>query len=138
MFDFLPIRLDLSIPQGVTLNRTVWNARTGSGTVVDLSNANGICNLSTSPMIWQNATPTMYSMNVTTDLNGAINLVANSSTMQNIPAGNFTYNVILTDPSDGSTMNALYGVMQIEPVVMTGMPPVVVDGESNSTPIINE
>lgn len=138
MFDFLPIRLDLSIPQGVTLNRTVWNARTGSGAVVDLSNANGICNLSTSPMIWQNATPTMYSMNVTTDLNGAINLVANSSTMQNIPAGNFTYNVILTDPSDGSTMNALYGVMQIEPVVMTGMPPVVVDGESNSTPIINE
>lgn len=138
MFDFLPIRLDLIIPQGVTLNRTVWNARTGSGAVVDLSNANGICNLSTSPMIWQNATPTMYSMNVTSDLNGAINLVANSSTMQNIPAGNFTYNVILTDPSDGSTMNALYGVMQIEPIVMTGMPPVVVDGESNSTPIINE
>lgn len=138
MFDFLPIRLDLSIPQGVTLNRTVWNARTGSGAVVDLSNANGICNLSTSPMIWQNATPTMYSMNVTTDLNGAINLAANSSTMQNIPAGNFAYNVILTDPSDGSTMNALYGVMQIEPIVMTGMPPVVVDGESNSTPIINE
>lgn len=138
MFDFLPIRLDLVIPQGVTLNRTVWNARTGSGAVVDLSNANGSCSLSTSPMIWQNATPTMYSMNVTTDLNGAINLVANASIMHAIPAGNFVYNVVLEDPSDSTTMKALYGVMQIEPIVMTGMPPVIVDGESNSTPIMNE
>jgi len=138
MLDFLPIRLDLVIPQGVSLNRTVWNARTGSGAVVDLSNANGSCFISTSPMIWQNATPTMYSLNVSTDLNGAITLVANSSVMQTIPAGNFVYNVILQDPSDNSTMKALYGVMQIEPIVMTGMPPVIVDGESNSTPIMNE
>lgn len=138
MFDFLPIRLDLIIPQGVTLNRTVWNARTGSGAVVDLSNANGVCHLTTSPMLWQNATPTMYSFNVSTDLNGAISLIANSSVMANTPAGNFSYNVILTDPSDNTTMQALYGVIQIEPAVMSGMPPLVVDGESNSTPIINE
>lgn len=138
MFDFLPIRLDLIIPQGVTLNRTVWNARTGSGAVVDLSNANGVCHLTTSPMLWQNATPTMYSFNVSTDLNGAINLIANSSVMANTPAGNFSYNVILTDPSDNTTMQALYGVIQIEAAVMNGMPPLVVDGESNTTPIINE
>lgn len=138
MFDFLPIRLDLVIPQGVTLNRTVWNARTGSGAVVDLSQVNGICYLSTSPMIWQNATPTTYTFDVSTDLNGAISIVANSAVMANTPAGNFSYNVILTDPSDNTTMQALYGVMQIEPVVMSNMPPLVVDGESNTTPIINE
>ena len=138
MFDFLPIRLDLIIPQGVTLNRTVWNARTGSGAVVDLSTANGVCYLTTSPMLWQNATPTMYTFGVSTDLNGSITLIANSSVMANTPAGNFSYNVILTDPSDNTTMQALYGVMQIEPAVMNGMPPLVVDAESNTTPIINE
>lgn len=138
MFNFLPIRLDLSIPQGVTLNRTIWNARTSSGAVVDLSNANGICNLTTSPMIWQNTTPTMYSLGVKTDLNGAITLTANSSAMTNIPAGNFAYNVILTDSIDGSTMKALYGVIQIEPIVMTGVPTLISDAQSNTTPIMNE
>lgn len=138
MFYFLPIRLDLVIPQGVTLNRTVWNARTGSGAVVDLTNANGACFLTTSPMIWQNATPTMYSVGVMTDQNGAINLVANSTVMLSIPAGNFSYNVMLTDPSDNTTMKALYGVIQIEPAVLAGMPPVITDAESNTTPIINE
>src|SRR6185437_3632020 len=48
MFDFLPVRLDLSISQGTTLNRAVWNARTGSGAVVDLTNANGVCYITTS------------------------------------------------------------------------------------------
>lgn len=138
MFDFLPIRLDVSIPQGVTLNRTIWNVRTGAGTVIDLSNATGVCNLTTSPMIWQNATPTMYTIGVATDLNGAISLVASSNAMALIPAGNFAYNVILTDPSDNTTIQALYGVMQIEPAVMAGLPPIVQDGEANSTPVTNE
>lgn len=138
MFDFLPIRLDLSISQGVTLNRVVWNARTGSGAVVDLTNANGACYLSTSPMLWQNATPTMYTLGVSTDQNGAISLVANSAAMSLIPAGNFSYNVMLQDPSDNTTIRALYGVIQVEPAVMVGMPPVVTDAESNTTPIIDE
>ena len=138
MFDFLPIRLDLSISQGVTLNRAIWHARTGSGAVVDLTNANGVCNLTTSPMLWQNATPTMYTIGITTDLNGTITLVASSNTMSAIPAGNFSYNVMLTDPSDNSTMKALYGVIQVEPAVLPGFPPVITDAESNTTPIINE
>jgi len=138
MFDFLPVRLDLSISQGTTLNRAVWNARTGSGAVVDLTNANGVCYITTSPMLWQNATPTMYTVGVSTDLNGTITLVANSGVMLTIPSGNFSYNVLLTDPSDNTVMKALYGVIQIEPAVLAGMPPLVVDAESNTTPIINE
>lgn len=138
MIDFLPVHLDLSIPQGVALSRTVWYARTGQGSVIDLSNASGYCYISTSPMIWQNATPTMYTIDVTTDLNGAITLSANASVMSLIPALNMCYNVILTDQTDQTSTKMLYGVMQIEPLIMTGMPPVITDAESNTTPIINE
>lgn len=113
-----PVRIDLVISQGSTLDKTVWFSRDGSGNVIDLSTYTANTILSINYLTAINNTAMKIVIATTTDANGGITLSANASTTAAYNANTYVYNTIVYD-ANSNPYEMLYGVVEIRPGLRT-------------------
>lgn len=109
-----PVRIDLAITQGSTLNNTVWFSRDGSGNVIDLSTYTANTFLAINHLTAINNAAMNIVIATTTDANGGITLAANASTTAAYNANTYVYNTVVYD-ANSNPYEMLYGVVEIRP-----------------------